>query len=620
MKKTVDRVLDRLAELISRNTWEQLESDQIEIKPVPSTSGEWANIHESVNAFLNTRGGIVILGIREEEQPAKRYVLTGYRADVEPKIKVIGGAFTDRGGHPVDVAEFLPATELRDFLGQRVVVLYVDELSAERKFVFHKGAAFRRILTGDHRLKEPEIAAQEEYREGVLQARELTPVAGATPDDLDVDKLNEYLQLLNRQVKIETMKADIPAAMPFLVRKAFVVDGKVTTLGMLVCGRHPEDSLQFRCRVHGYVDAPHLVVQDKQALTGNILPLMEGSVAFVLRNIQVGVAAAGGGTAEAQYPEELIRETVNNALAHRDYSIDKYVTITIKPGEHIEIRNPGMFRRHLLIEHPDHEMPLRRIIPEARPRNPRLASVLMVYNKWEGRGIGMATMVNLCLQNKTDMPYYRIYSESELGLFLCCGALLDARMEQLFQAFEGYIEERLDGKALTESQKLVLAYIVKAELANDRLRYTIALTPDNNHFDELRGLEKAGLICKHPQSDSLHPIYMADRVLMSHDYAAPLRALFGVGFDALTPFARDVLGIAYRYITYSKARTVSAKQVGFALWDASGNRRADIRGFDTFYRKVRYTFNRLEEAGFIRRKGDKPPYVLNAEFRGENLL
>ena len=93
-----------------------------------------------------------------------------------------------------------------------------------------------------------------------------------------------------------------------------------------------------------------------------------------------------------QYPEEVLRETVNNALAHRDYSINKQVIISIKPGQHISIRNPGSFRPHLLIEHPRDAIPLRRIIPEARARNPKLADVLRVYRKWEGRGIGMATL------------------------------------------------------------------------------------------------------------------------------------------------------------------------------------------------------------------------------------
>lgn len=39
---------------------------------------------------------------------------------------------------------------LPTLLGKRVAVVYVDELAADRKFVFLKGTAYRRILTGDH--------------------------------------------------------------------------------------------------------------------------------------------------------------------------------------------------------------------------------------------------------------------------------------------------------------------------------------------------------------------------------------------------------------------------------------------------------------------------------------
>jgi hypothetical protein len=444
-----------------------------------------------------------------------------------------------------------------------------------------------------------------------VQARELTPVPAAKLEDMNLDRLNEYIQLLNRQVKIETMKPDLNAALPFLARKAFVVGDKVTTLGVLVCGDHPADLVGFRCQVHGYVDVPQTVAQDKQVFADNVLPLMEASLGYILRNIQVGVSAESGGTGLPQYPETLLRETVNNALAHRDYSINKNVAITIRPGRHIEIRNPGTLRRSLLIEHPDGPIPLRRIIPEAKPRNPKLASVLMVYNRWEGKGIGMATLTNLCLQNQIDLPYYRLHSEEDLGLCMCAGRLLDQRMEELFRSFDGYIAGKLQGRELSEQQKRVLAYLMKSEWANRELRYTIILTPDNNHFRELGGLEIAGLISRHPDSPPLHPIYVVDRVLMQDDYIAQLRSHFGpLGFDPLKPMLKDVLGMIYRFNHFSKNRWVSARQAALILWWHQPEFATDVRAFEGFYRKIKYAFNRLEKAGLIRRDGMKQRYEI----------
>ena len=101
----------------------------------------------------------------------------------------------------------------------------------------------------------------------------------------------------------------------------------------------------------------------------------------------------------------------------------------------------------MLIEHVE-QPPLRRILPEAKPRNPKLADVLRVFRKWEGRGIGMATLVNLCLANRIDLPYYVLGTE-EVKLHLCSGKLLDDRMERLFKGFGSYLEKKLHGAPLT---------------------------------------------------------------------------------------------------------------------------------------------------------------------------
>lgn len=621
MLDPVDNILARLTVLIAETRYEALETDALEIKPVPGDGSSWRERHKSVNAFLNTRGGILLLGLKEEGQgPARRWVFSGWREDAEAKVKEFARIFTDRVGRPLDLRESFPQMQILPFLQGQVAVIYVDELPADQKYVFYEGKAWKRQLTGDHKLSDAEIESQEEYREEISHARETQTIDDTTMDDLDLDPLNDYIQQLNRPTKVETIKADLTAARSFLERKCFVRDGKATTLGLLVCGRHPEDRLGFRCHVHGYVDIPQVVAQDKQDYIGNILPLMQSSLAYILRNIQVGVSAKDGGVETPQYPEEVLRETVNNALAHRDYSINKQAIISIKPNRYISIRNPGSFRKSLLIDFPDDPVPLRRIIPEAKARNPKLADVLRVYRKWEGKGIGMATLVNLCLENNIDLPTYRFYSD-EVCLFVNAGPLYGDSMKQHLASFDAHIEEKLGG-ALTDEQRFVLSYLIKSERANRSHLYTIMLTPDNNHFEQLLSLERAGLIFKHDRSTSVHPVFLADRILMQDGYREELQALYGdTLLTTLEHLSRRCLNVLYRHGHYSKNKAVTAKTTAFSLWFEEKGALQDIKEFDAFYRKVRYAFNKLEKGELIMRpSANARGYVLNENFHKNHLL
>ena len=619
--EVVTKTLAKLAELIAQDRYENLETDTLEIKPVPSVGGEWKERHKTACAFLNTRGGILLLGIKETGQgPSTRYEFTGWQEHGETKVREFGTLFKDEFGNRLDVPECFPPPELVDFLSGKIAVVLVDELAADKKFAFYEDRAYKRVLTGDHRIEQGEIEEQREFREASLLGRELKPVEGAGIESFDLDKLNDYISALNRPVRIETVKSDLEAARPFLERKSFIRNGVATTLGILVCGKHPEDRLGFRCQVHGYVDVPNAIARDKQDFVDNVLPLMEKSFSYLLRNIQVGVSVERGGSSEPQYPEELIRETVNNALAHRDYSVDRQVILIIKPGRHIAIRNPGAFRRQLLIERPNDPVPLLRILPEAKPRNPKLADVLRVFRKWEGRGIGMATMVNLALQNQIDLPYY-VFGTEEVTLYTCTGQLLDRRMQELFSSFDSYIESKLNGSTLTHPQRLVLAYLIKSEWANRHVRYTILLGPDNNHFNELDALERAGLISKHQASTASYPIFVADRELVRLEtgYVAELRNLFGLRFDALDKRAKDVLSVVYRFNTFSKAGEVSAKNAAFVLWGANDGLE-DIKAFDNFYRQIRRTFNNLEHDGFVKRPNPRRSKYVLCDRAGRDAL
>jgi hypothetical protein len=186
-------------------------------------------------------------------------------------------------------------------------------------------------------------------------------------------------------------------------------------------------------------------------------------------------------------------------------------------------------------------------------------------------------------------------------------------MERWFQAFDRYTEQKLSGAPLTNSQKLTLAYLIKSEWANEQLRYTILLTPDNNHFHEIEALERAGLLSKHPAGTAIHPVYVADRTLVRREYTRELTEKFGAGFPVLDELAKQALGVVYRANAYSKTPGVSAKMASFSLWASQGRPDDDIRAFDAFYRKVRRVFNHLEKTGFVKKARDSAriAYVLD---------
>lgn len=617
--KEIDKILNQVEDCIKNNYYKPVETEKVELKPTPPNLKGAQSMLQSICAFLNTAGGILVVGIKDNNNiPNKNYELKGYNEEFESNLKELRNQFTDKDNNALDLREYIFDYEIKDFMSNRVCVIYVDSLPDDLKYAFLDGVAYKRIITGDHIIDQNTIEANEEFKEEIKNARELNIVKGAGYNEIDIDKLNDYIYLLNREVKTQTTKQNIEDAKAFLTRKKFIIGNEVTTLGMLVCGKHIKDFLGWRAQVDGFVDTPYEVAQDKKSLVDNVIPLMEKSLGYILKNIQVGVTIEKSGTAKPEYPEQLLRETINNAIAHRDYSIDKYININIKPNSHIEIRNPGSFKRQLLIELPNDEIPIRRIIPDSKPRNPKLADVLKVFDKWEGKSRGMSNLVNAALENKIDIPYYRFYSKDDLGLFIQKGKLIDGSFTSFINSFDLFIEQHLNGSALTEDEIAVMAYLYKSEKANLEYRHTILLTPDNNHFNAIRRLEQSGLIYKHLGSPDLYPVYLLKRELMRENYISELRNIFGGEFDNLPEIYKQTLSLIFQVNNYSKSKSVSATQAGRLLYYKTNQPLNDIKGFDNFKRKIYGVFKNLVTKGFLIASGKS--YFINKDFERKPSL
>jgi hypothetical protein len=319
---------------------------------------------------------------------------------------------------------------------------------------------------------------------------------------------------------------------------------------------------------------------------------MEQGHGWTLRNIMTGVSPEAGGTMVAEYPEKLIRECINNALAHRDYSINRPVQLSLKPRVSLSIRNPGHLPHELVLEQPNDAIPVRRIFANPRARNPRLADILKLHNKWEGKGIGMSELVNYALANEIGVPRYLFHSADELSLCIPTGRVLDEEVEAWLDLLGGFIARKTSDRALTDEQRIVLAYLLKSERLNRDGLYTLALTPGNNHFGTIGTLKAWGLIDLHPASDRFREVYVVCRELVTDDHLNEVRQLFGSDFDRLDSIARETLNMILMAEKYSKDGGLNAKQVSRLL----KNRLRDEyqrRGDDEFYRAIRYRVERL---------------------------
>jgi ATP-dependent DNA helicase RecG len=549
-KDLLDKVILDIEATLSRGQFVDNENSIVELKEL-SGSNEWTSLKETVCAYLNTNGGYVICGIRERN---KTYTFPGFDRNNESRLIDLRTKFF-KNDHDVliNLSDNI-FFEYRTVLEKTLAVIMVLPLRDDLKYVKFNDVYYERVLTQDKVIIEAKLIQHREYKAELEYSKEISPVVNATLEDLDINKINQFIIRINTTGKTETVKKDIQDARDFLIRKYCITnENKITVLGLLLFGKEPFQYLQYRAEVDCYFETGNDIGRDKKYLQNDVLNLMDDAFSFVWGHIKVGRSYIGGGRSEPEFPEKLVREIVNNALAHRDYTIDKFITIKINPGESIEIKNPGTFKQKMLIADTRTKIEIRRIIPGVpETKNPKLANVLKAFDKIESQGIGMAILVSVCLENKIDVPYYNLSTPDTISLVIPTGKLMDEETQRWINSFYGYIKAKLNGK-ITREHEIVLAYLFKSEKLNESRLYTILLSPSNNHLGVLNDLKQYGLIVEHPFASSEQtPIYILDRELTITDFSKQIERQTGKDLKKLDEIHTQVLNIIYRYNHYNK--------------------------------------------------------------------
>lgn len=335
-------------------------------------------------------------------------------------------------------------------------------------------------------------------------------LAGATLDDLDAQAIvvaREKFAQKNPKL-VEAMQQWI--APTFLNKAKLTINGQLTRTAILLLGK-PESAHWLNpasATVSWILKDRDGVELDYEHFSCPLLLSVDG-VFHKIRNLKYRYLTEGTLFPEEvdQYDPYIIREALNNAIAHQDYELGGKVTLVEFEDGRLNFSNPGEFIPGSV------ESVIRADAPESRYRNRFLVDAMVNLNMIDTIGSGIRKMfiiqknrffplpeynlannrVEVSITGKVlDMAYARKLAEFP-GLSLEDIMLLDRVQKQ--KPLSDEQAKYLKGKNLIEGRKP--NYHISAQLAEHsggRAEYILHRAFDDQHYKQLiiEYLEKFG--------------------------------------------------------------------------------------------------------------------------------
>ena len=349
-------------------------------------------------AFSNFEGGMVLLGVDDDGTIAgltrdklEEWVMTTCRDKIRPGI--------------------IPAFQtIRDVeSGKDVAVVRVPR-GGDVHSQWHNNRNTYYIRVGSQsREPTPEELGRLFQQRGIFRA-DLRPVSGASIADLDHRRLRDYFGRVRQQDVPEDDDAE--GWQTLLVNTEIMVEEGVTLSGMLLFGNTPNrflpqagiDAAAFPGTEKDYAAKERLVLRGPMTplmgTDGEILEagLVEQAWEFVRRNISVTASLEDGvrRVERLTYPVEAVRETVVNALIHRDYLLANTDIELAIYRDRMEVISPGKL--------PNGITPERMRTGTRAARNQLLKDMMRDYGYLEHMGMGVPRKIvrGMNEHNQTD--------------------------------------------------------------------------------------------------------------------------------------------------------------------------------------------------------------------------
>lgn len=343
-------------------------------------------------AFSNTKGGKIIIGVKDE---TREIIGVNMEQDLEEFIMNVA----THNCHPL----ISPLVEFYTIQRKTICVIEVFPGKLKPYFVTRKGpekGVYIRIGSTNR------VADTNWINELSRQSRNITydrlEVVEATVADFDFEKVEFYQRRKNEKLgtPIEKITPDYLEKIGFL--KRFNGSRVPTIGGLLLMSKNPQQltalpravvkCARFKGKAKG-------IFIDQTVVEGALYEQIDNTVRFIAKNIRLGGVVKGLLRQDIyEYPMEVLREAITNAVVHRDYFLadSKAIYVAIF-DDRIEITSPGLLPIGVEIEN---------LGRQQKTRNPLIAKILFEMNYFDEWGQGINRMKTLMQENHLPEPVF----------------------------------------------------------------------------------------------------------------------------------------------------------------------------------------------------------------------
>jgi ATP-dependent DNA helicase RecG len=381
---------------------------------------------KEIVALANLQGGRILLGVEDngdisglKRNDAQDWILNVFRDKVHPQI-----------------IPFYEEISIKEDCKVGVITI---SMGIEKPYVVRNNKREEVYIRMGNR---SELASREQHMRlmesgGFLHA-EVLPVSGTSLSTLDMNKLDYYLRTIIKDPEIPNSDAEWKERLIGLGLMAQNELGNVlcSVAGLVCFGIKPRHLLrssglrvmsfkgndkEYQAQLDIVLDAP-LIGRWQLTESGGKLLVDDGLIEKFISAISPFISEEAAKIDEHWrrektwfYPLEAVRETVTNALAHRDWTRSVDIEVT-NYSDRLEVISPGRLQNSMTIA--------KMIAGRRSPRNVLIADVLRDYNYIDARGMGVRTKV---------IPLMRQFNQ----------------IDPLFEATDDYLKVTLPRKKAT---------------------------------------------------------------------------------------------------------------------------------------------------------------------------